>query len=199
MASVRFEWEWMSKKFRLPFLCALLAIAVAAGCFLAPPPKKDALAAFNALDNEASEAAAEKADRMAAEILERPLFTPGRQPPEVKIVQAEPPKLQGRLAGVMLRSDGREALFTRPGGRPLAVKEGEVIDGWTLSRIETGRVVLTSAFGEQVVTPTHGSAEEITPGQRPVKRNTPTKPQPGQNPKPQQQTVAAAAGPAGRK
>jgi len=117
-----------------------------------------------------------RADQLAAQILKRPLFTQGREPPEQKVVKKEPPKLQGRLAGVMMRPDTREALFTRPGGRPIAVKEGEVIDGWKVASIQSDRVVLTSEFGEQVVKPTKGAEEEETVTKRPkvVKKIAPT-------------------------
>src|SRR5215469_5152976 len=121
------------------------------------PPKGDA------------ERAARNADRLVEEILKQPLFTPGRHPPEEKVEKPEPPQLQGRLAGVMLRPGIRIALFTRPGGKPISIKEGEVVDGWTVSKIEAGRVVLTSAFGEQVVTPTSGAPDEISQG-RPAKK-----------------------------
>jgi len=118
----------------------------------------------------------QRADRLAAQILKRPLFTQGREPPEQKVVKKEPPKLQGRLAGVMMRPDTREALFTRPSGRPIAVKEGEVIDGWKVASIQSDRVVLTSEFGEQVVKPTKGTEEEETAARRPkvVKKTAPT-------------------------
>jgi type II secretory pathway component PulC len=148
------------------------------------------------------EKADQRADRMVTEILKRPLFTPGRQPPQPKIVKAEPPVLQGRLAGVMLRPDSRIALFTRPGGRPVSIKEGEVIDGWTAAKIEESRVTLTSAFGEQVVKPTNGAADEMTPGRRPVKKVTPTKNQPakpGQNAAPAQKSQQLASGTTGKK
>jgi type II secretory pathway component PulC len=114
-----------------------------------------------------------KADAMVAEIIKRPLFTSGREPPQMKVVKAEPPRLQGRLAGVMMQADLREALFSRPGARPVTVKEGEMIDGWTVQKIETDRVLLTSAFGEQVVRPTNGGTEEVTaPAARPVVKKT---------------------------
>jgi hypothetical protein len=201
-AFVRVEWR-MIKKLRLPLLCAALAGIVIAGFLFGLLGSKDAPASFSAFNDDTGQAAAGKADRLVAEILKRPLFTPGRQPPEVKIVKAEPPKLQGRLAGVMLRQDTRVALFTRPGGKPISVKEGETIDGWTTAKIEAGRVVLTSAFGEQIVKPTPGAADEITPGHRPVKKPTPTKPaqagqpQPASGPKPQQ--LATGAGSTGKK
>lgn len=192
----------MSKKSRLLLLCAGFAAVLAAGLLFVLWPHKPAAVAFaNTSDNK--EQASGKADRLVAEILKRPLFSPGRKPPEVKVVKAEPPKLQGRLAGVMLRPDGRIALFTRPGGRPVSVREGDVIDGWTTTKIEEGRVLLTSSFGEQIVKPTNGSAEELTPGRRPAKKAAAAKPQPNQaatpaqNPakpqNPQQQANGAAA------
>jgi hypothetical protein len=185
----------MMQKFRLPFLLAILATVAAAGFLFVVLASKDAPASSPAFKDDGGQAAQDKADAQVEEILARPLFTPGRQPPEVKVVKAEPPQLQGRLAGVMLRPDARIALFTRPGGRPISVKEGDVIDGWTASKIEQTRVVLTSSFGQQIVKPTNGSAEEVTPGKRPVKKNVPTKNQPAKpaaNPKPQQLATGAA-------
>jgi type II secretory pathway component PulC len=133
--------------------------------------------------------AAKKGDALVAEIIKRPLFTDGRAPPRPpQVVKAEPPHLQGRLAGVMLQSDSREALFTRPGGKPVAVKEGDVIDGWTVGKIQEDQVLLTSAFGEQVVKPTNGGADEITTAPRPVaKKNAPAKPGLARQPLPPQQ------------
>ena len=188
----------MTKRLRLLVSCAGLAVLVAAGLFYALNAGHRGPAALAGLSADAGKT--DKADRMVAEILKRPLFTPGRQPPQVRIVKAEPPKLQGRLAGVVLRPDLREALFTRPGGRPVSVKEGEVIDGWTVAKIEENQAVLTSSFGEQTVKLSSGTPDEITPGRRPVKKATPTKnqnpkpaqPLPGQ--KPQQVTQAAMAG-----
>jgi hypothetical protein len=114
---------------------------------------------------------------MVAEMSKRPLFTEGREPPELKVVKAEPPKLQGRLAGMVLRPDLREALFTRHGGKPIAVKEGDVIDGWTVSTIEIGRVILTSTFGEQIVKPTNGTPDEIGPAKPRAVAKKPAPPQ----------------------
>ena len=198
----------MTTRLRLLLSCACVAVLLAAGLYFALTAGKHAPATLTGLPNDGGQAADDRADRMVAEILKRPLFTQGRQPPETKIVKAEPPKLQGRLAGVVLRPDLREALFTRPGGRPVSVKEGEVIDGWTTAKIEAGQVVLTSSFGEQIVKLTNGTPDEITPGRRPVKKATPTKNQsakPGQPPNPapaqkqQQVTQAAAAGSTGQR
>jgi hypothetical protein len=177
----------MIESYRLSLLCAGLAAVIAAGFLFVLLGSKDAPASFVPFKD--GRATGDRADRLVAEILKRPLFTQDRKPPEARIVKAEPPQLQGRLAGVMMRSDLRVALFTRPGGRPVSVKEGEVIDGWTASRIETGEVVLTSSFGEKVVKLTNGSAEEVMPGHRPAEKAMPTKNQPakpGQNPAPGQ-------------
>jgi len=192
----------MVQKYRLSLLFAGLAAVIAAGFLFVILGGREAPASFVPFRDDTGHTAQAKADRLVAEILKRPLFTQGRQPPQARVVKAEPPVLQGRLAGVMMRSDVKIALFTRPGGRPISVKEGDVIDGWTTSKIESGRVVLTSSFGEQVVKPTNGSTEEITPGRRPVKKPTPTKnqparpaPAPGQKP----QQLANGAGTTGQR
>lgn len=177
----------MIKRYRLSLLCAGLVAMIAAGFLFVVLGSKDAPA--SSVPFKDGRAAGNRADRLVAEILKRPLFTEDRKPPEARVVKAEPPQLQGRLAGVMMRSDLRVALFTRPGGRPVSVKEGEVIDGWTASRIETSQVMLTSSFGEKVVKLTNGSVEEVMPGRRAIKKAIPSKNQParpGQNPAPGQ-------------
>jgi hypothetical protein len=198
----------LTTRLRLYLPCAGIAVLLAAGLYIALTAAEHAPATLAGPPNNAGQAAAGRADRMVAEILKRPLFTPGRRAPETRIVKAEPPKLQGRLAGVVLRPDLREALFTRPGGRPVSIKEGEVIDGWTAAKIEAGQVVLTSSFGEQIVKLTNGTPDEITPGRRPAKKAVPTKnqgPTPGQKPNPvpaqkqQQITQAVAAGSMGQR
>ena len=188
MAFARFETGGQMTKYRrLSLLCAVLASIVAAAFLFGLLGSKDAPASYTAFNDNSGQLTAGRADRLVAEILKRPLFTPGRQPPQPKIVKAEPPKLQGRLAGVMLRADVREALFTRPGGRPISVKEGEVIDGWTISKVEAGQVVLNSAFGEKIVTPSYGTLDEIVPGRRPAKKTAPARNQSGKAGQPQTQ------------
>jgi hypothetical protein len=106
-------------------------------------------------------------------ILERPLFSPSRQPPEVltaahieETLETAPPQLHGRLAGVMIRPGTREALFARAGQRPIAVKVGGEIDGWKIAAIEPDRVILASNFGDtQTVRPTNDT-EVVRPPAR---------------------------------
>lgn len=101
-------------------------------------------------------------DGLVSAILERPLFSSSRARPEVEmaneqVVERAPPQLQARLTGVIIGPDGREALFQREGAKPTPVNEGDEIDGWTVSTIRNEQVVLTSEFGDQVVTPTRAA------------------------------------------
>jgi hypothetical protein len=67
----------------------------------------------------------------------------------------------------MVRPGVREALFARAGQKPIPVKVGGEIDGWTVAAIEFDRVVLATALGSQIVRPTPG-AKIITPPTSPT-------------------------------
>jgi len=101
-------------------------------------------------------------NKLIAEILQRPLFTPGRRQSEPDTdEESEPEKkgtaeFRGRLAGVMLRPGGGEALFAREGEKPIAATEGQEIDGWTVDSIEADHVVISSDLGERTIEPTPG-------------------------------------------
>ena len=56
-----------------------------------------------------------------------------------------------------IRPEMREALFEREGEKPVAVKEGQAIDGWTVASIQPDQVVLRSAAGEQILKPTNAA------------------------------------------
>ncbi len=118
------------------------------------------------------------ADALSDTILSRPLFTANRQPPPTADQTAAPgpaaptaPEIHGRLTGLMIAPDDIEALFVRDGDKPLAVKQGGVIDGWTITTIDPDKVVLNSTFGERTLklsfeaTP---SAAPNVPRRRPV-------------------------------
>ena len=98
-------------------------------------------------------------DSMVATILERPLFASSRVPYEEAVAAGEdeeqdaPQQLQVRLTGVAILPEGREALFEREGGKPVAVKEGGQVDGWTVKAIRTDQVVLSNASGEEMLEP----------------------------------------------
>lgn len=112
-------------------------------------------------------------DSLVAAILERPLFAPDRRGPPAPKNQDEiarpadrsAPEITGRLGGITIGpEDEREAVFMRGDGeKPLVVKEGDDVDGWTVSSIQPGHVLLTSAFGQREIQPTFG-----TPGDAPV-------------------------------
>jgi hypothetical protein len=143
-------------------LCAGLLLIIAAELFVVnqdefqtaevPPRTPDASKTFRpAFDMESA----------IAIILERPLFSPTRDLPDpppdtTEPPQSAPPQLGARLAGVMIRPGVREALFARVGQKPIPVKIGGEIDGWTIAAIELDRVVLANAFGSQIVRPTSG-------------------------------------------
>ena len=115
-------------------------------------------------------------DALSETITARPLFTPGRRPPQPKQAAQstvappppKPPEIRGRLAGVVLGPGEREALFARLGEKPLAISVGGEIDGWTVASIDADQVVLTSAFGQRVMHPTEGErGEGVVPRPRP--------------------------------
>ena len=151
-------------KVALAGLCAGLLLIIAAELFVAnqeefqsaevPPRTPDASKAFRpAFDMESA----------IAIILERPLFSPNRDLPDPTLgwpqretSENAPPQLGARLAGVMIRPGVREALFARAGQKPIPVKIGGEIDGWTIAVIEFDRVVLANDFGSQIVRPTPG-------------------------------------------
>jgi len=130
-------------------------------------------------------------DALVSAIQERPLFNADRHAPAPPVEEQKPedhpevkapPVLRGRLAGVTLGPDDeKRAVFARPGEKPAVVKEGDDIDGWTISSIEASRVVLTSSFGEKVVQPTFGVAGEGATPEIPVPRKAAALPQPTAN------------------
>jgi hypothetical protein len=119
------------------------------------------------------DAAPDDADTQVASILERPLFAPDRRgppPPKTADQAAGPvgkaaPEITGRLGGITIGpGEDKEAVFERgEGEKPLVVKEGDDVDGWTVSSIEPDKVVLTSTFGQREIQPTFGASAEAPP------------------------------------
>jgi hypothetical protein len=116
--------------------------------------------------------APDDADTQIASILDRPLFAPDRRgPPPPKTDQAAgpvgkaAPEITGRLGGITIGpGEDKEAVFERgEGEKPLVVKEGDDVDGWTVSSIEPDKVVLTSTFGQREIQPTFGASGETPP------------------------------------
>ena len=121
-------------------------------------------------------------DSMVAAILERPLFSASRLPYEetVEIAEVEtgeegPVTFQARLTGVAIRPEGREALFEREGSKPIAVKEGDEIDGWTVRAIRNDQVLLLSSRGEEILKMAYAPPRVRRPQQRVATSNAASK------------------------
>jgi hypothetical protein len=151
-------------QFVLSALCAGLSLIVVAEVFSLTQQNYSSVAETATPTTALVEtvAPAPDMDGTVAAILARPLFTPGRRPPQTAsfapIAETEeeaPRQLRGRLAGVTIRPGVREALFIREGQKPLAVSVGAEIDGWRISAIEPDRVILSSASGDQTIKPTN--------------------------------------------
>jgi hypothetical protein len=94
---------------------------------------------------------------LVAQIAARPLFTPGRRPPQPPpeappVIAITKPEWNWRFAGLMIAPGRREALFLR-GGEQRAVAEGEEIDGWTLASVRADGVTLEDSDGSRTLTP----------------------------------------------
>jgi hypothetical protein len=151
-------------KFVLSGLCAGLSLVVAAEVFSLTEQNETSLADTATRPTTLNKTALPAPDMEAivATILARPLFAPGRRPPQIAsfapIAETEeeaPRQLRGRLAGVTIRPGVREALFIREGQKPMAVNVGGELDGWRISAIEPDRVILSSASGSQTIKPTN--------------------------------------------
>lgn len=87
------------------------------------------------------------------EILARPLFTISRRPAARNAKAAVAP-LKGRLAGIVVGPEEREALFVEMGKTtPSPLHEGEEIEGWRIEKIELERVTLRAGTVLETVEP----------------------------------------------
>ena len=89
-----------------------------------------------------------------AGIIERPLFSPDRKPYEAEVVEAKPNRpvpvntpLTKRedysLSAVIITDDKRMALIETKNGKKIhRLREGEELDGWTLTDVQPARVSL---------------------------------------------------------
>jgi general secretion pathway protein N len=113
-------------------------------------------------------------------ILSRPLFQPGRRPPGGALPMRGDTALP-RLTGLVVDGDRRIAVFQPAGDKPVELKEGDSIAGWTIQTIGHRQVVLQKPGGTMTIEPAKemsGAAAAIgqTPrrgpysGQAPVPR-----------------------------
>lgn len=114
---------------------------------------------------EAPRAHAPSADPVH-DILERPLFLPGRRLPSALGSLRGAPRLAepaGRLVGVIIGANGREALFAGADNRITIVRQGGTLHGWLVETIEPDRVVLTSAQGQRTMNLVTDRLQSATP------------------------------------
>jgi hypothetical protein len=146
-------------------LCLAIIVCVELNLTISEVEASPSAAVGGAQDQPADSAAKVDLDARTAEILDRPLFTASRRPPPVAEATEKDdgptgpaePVLTSRLGGVMIGPDEeREAVFARDGDKPLAVREGDQIEGWTVASITPDGVVLTSAFGDRTIEPAFG-------------------------------------------
>jgi len=88
-----------------------------------------------------------------AATIERPLFSPTRRPASLAAAPGAA-AIEGRyrLQGLVIAGTARHALVTEiAGGRTRELGEGDALEGWTVTRIEQDRVMLTSPAGEAML------------------------------------------------
>ncbi len=111
----------------------------------APLPAPAAPASTRAAD-------ADDAGRRVAEVLARPLFSPGRRP--AAQAAAAPPAAVAplpRMTGVIVTPGGRRAIFANGAGKAVVVMEGGRIGAYDVQSIEAGRVTLAGPDDKRVV------------------------------------------------
>ena len=94
----------------------------------------------------------DQAMRQAAQILARPLFSPGRRPVAASAGPASGTVLP-RMTGVVVTPEGSRAIFAGPGGKPVVVEVGGQIGLYAVRAINAGQVTLSGPDGTRVVYP----------------------------------------------
>ncbi len=147
----------MSRAVHLTLVTAALALAGVIALELRPaPPHAPPQPARAAVNPSAAEADTLPADR-SAELLARPLFTPGRRPAAVSAGSGPQAGLP-RLSGVLVGPFGRTAIFAATGaGKPIVLAEGGEIGGFRVVAIVPGQVTLTGKGRTLVLSPSLGT------------------------------------------
>jgi hypothetical protein len=114
-------------------------------------PMVPATASLPAPAAPASTPAADDAGRRVAEVLARPLFSPGRRPAAEAAGPAAAAAALPRMTGVIVTPAGRRAIFVNGAGKPTVVTEGGRIGAYAVQSIEAGRVTLAGPDGQRVV------------------------------------------------
>jgi hypothetical protein len=132
-------------------LYLLIACMLLAGSLLFRGRQADNTVTVNAV--EAQRAATQESQQAGAgftppgirafrEVLERPLFTPGRAPPPAPAIKAAPATpvapLRLQIEGVAITDDARIAVVRDLGtNKTLQLAEGNVYQGWVVETVDT--------------------------------------------------------------
>jgi hypothetical protein len=102
-----------------------------------------------------------------AVIVERPLFSPSRRPPAEGTAATPTPAPDFSLFGIVI-SAGEPFALVKPGagGDPVRITEGASMSGWTVSRIESDRIMIWHGTTQQELlldfsAPAPASATEV--------------------------------------
>jgi hypothetical protein len=90
-----------------------------------------------------------------AAILARPLFSPGRRPPQSNLGNAADDSglADSRLTGIVIEPGRRFAIFAPEGAKSLTVTEGEIVSGWRVESISPREVSLSGPDGTKTLQP----------------------------------------------
>ncbi len=119
-------------------------------------------------------------------ILERPLFSPSRRPPEqgVAAVPAPESQLQVTLVGVIISSEEQIAIVRLTDASRFArLSVGDSLQGWILDLIEPNRITFRRGDVEETIELTYNVPPPV---QKPTRRKRRTRNQLNQNPAPVQ-------------
>jgi hypothetical protein len=85
-----------------------------------------------------------------AEIAERPLFSSSRRPPAIDAAQTVDQPFSATLAGIVISTSSRNIIVAH-GDPPVLtrLKEGDNLDGWSVSSIEPNRVLFQRGSEER--------------------------------------------------
>ena len=104
------------------------------------------------------------------EVLERPIFTPGRRPP-VELALAPEQPLGLALKGTVLSDQGRFALLVvSEGGALQRLKIGDQVNGWTLVAIQPDRVTFRRQGAERQLSMSFDRPPAVPNPKRPRRR-----------------------------
>jgi hypothetical protein len=94
-------------------------------------------------------------DELLTTILDRPLFSPTRQPAARKSTD-QPTDLDltdVRLTGIVIEPGRHLAIFAVAGAKPIVRSEGETMNDWRVDSITPGEVVLSGPAGSMTLQP----------------------------------------------